>query len=538
MMTITLEGVFMNYNINDIVFLSVQHNCKNSNKWKILRIGADVRIKCLQCGKRILMTRYEFENRVLGIDENKNNICESSSIDNSFSDLKFMDTVILKSEYICKNSNNHLYTSKNNSWVIKGINNYEVELECVVCKQKLKMPRQMLEKIIITDKPFTKKTNNKNSLITPIEDNYDFQKKSLNQILKVNDIITLDHLNCCPNCKKDIFRIMFIPKNPNKSITLICDSCDKAKDTIYYNNQIYDDKLDTDSEKLYNTIGFIDETNLEYVCPNCGYKHSKIIKNIFDQNIQQISCKKCNSTKSFKIERSLLYATIKKLNGININQIYKDHKHPFNSLEHHTNRINIKNKTYSDIFIALQQEKITLKLQLIDSPNNHVTRNHKIQNVKITIPFKRKNENNISILTYICHYCKNCNIYFDFYHSFIEQLHKENLEISNLIAYITLIDENGNNKSNNINAFQTFNSESLLHTLGYKVGHNGKTAKQRQNLLKIIFDQQLLSIAEMKATINHNINLFSKRKEYSIAINDWKKDLNFLNSLIKEHLDD
>ena len=97
-----------------------------------------------------------------------------------------------------------------------------------------------------------------------------------------------------------------------------------------------------------------------------------------------------------------------------------------------------------------------------------------------------------------------------------------------------MIDENGNDKSNNINTFQTFNSESLLHTLGYKVGHNGKTAKQRQYLLKIIYDQQLLSIAEMKATINHNINLFSKRNQYSLAIDDWKKDLLFLNSLIKE----
>lgn len=524
----------MKYAINDIVCLSIQHNCKNSNKWKILRIGADVRIKCLQCGKKILMTRYEFEKRLIEIDENKKDICESSSIDNSFCDLKIMDTVILKSEYICKNSDNHLYSSKTNSWLIKSIYNHVVELECVICKQKLKMPRQMLEKIIITDKPSANKTNNKNPQITPIEDNNDLQKEILNKILKINDIIKLDHLNCCPNCKKDIFKIKFIPRNPNDPITLKCDSCDKAKDTVYFNNQTYDDKSDTDSEKLYNIIGFIDKTNLEYDCPNCGYKHSKVIKNIFNLNIYQISCKKCNSIKKFKIKRNKLYPAIMELNGINIYEIYKNHKRPFNSLDYHTNRINIKNKTYNDISIALQQEKITLKLQLIDSPNNHVTRNHKIQNVKITIPFKRENENNISILTYICHYCENCNIYFDFYHSFIEQLHKENLEISNLITYITLIDENGNDKSNNINTFQTFNSESLLHTLGYKVGHNGKTAKQRQYLLKIIYDQQLLSIAEMKATINHNINLFSKRNQYSLAIDDWKKDLLFLNSLIKE----
>ena len=37
----------MDYQLNDIVEMKKQHPCKKSNQWKIVRMGADIKIKCL-----------------------------------------------------------------------------------------------------------------------------------------------------------------------------------------------------------------------------------------------------------------------------------------------------------------------------------------------------------------------------------------------------------------------------------------------------------------------------------------------------------
>ena len=39
----------MDYQLNDIVEMKKQHPCKKSNQWKIVRMGADIKIKCLGC---------------------------------------------------------------------------------------------------------------------------------------------------------------------------------------------------------------------------------------------------------------------------------------------------------------------------------------------------------------------------------------------------------------------------------------------------------------------------------------------------------
>ena len=39
----------MNYQLNDIVEMKKQHPCKKSNQWKIVRMGADIKVKCLGC---------------------------------------------------------------------------------------------------------------------------------------------------------------------------------------------------------------------------------------------------------------------------------------------------------------------------------------------------------------------------------------------------------------------------------------------------------------------------------------------------------
>ena len=35
----------MDYQLNDIVEMKKQHPCKKSNQWKIVRMGADIKIK-------------------------------------------------------------------------------------------------------------------------------------------------------------------------------------------------------------------------------------------------------------------------------------------------------------------------------------------------------------------------------------------------------------------------------------------------------------------------------------------------------------
>lgn len=51
------------YQLNDIVTMKKEHPC-GSNNWKIIRMGADIRIKCLNCGRSVLMPRSEFERKL------------------------------------------------------------------------------------------------------------------------------------------------------------------------------------------------------------------------------------------------------------------------------------------------------------------------------------------------------------------------------------------------------------------------------------------------------------------------------------------
>ena len=57
------------YDLNDIVEMKKQHPCKKSKYWKIIRMGADIRIKCLGCGTSILFPRSEFEKKLKEVVE-------------------------------------------------------------------------------------------------------------------------------------------------------------------------------------------------------------------------------------------------------------------------------------------------------------------------------------------------------------------------------------------------------------------------------------------------------------------------------------
>ncbi len=51
------------YNLNDKVIMKKKHAC-GSNLWKITRVGVDIKIKCENCGREIMMDRLEFQKKL------------------------------------------------------------------------------------------------------------------------------------------------------------------------------------------------------------------------------------------------------------------------------------------------------------------------------------------------------------------------------------------------------------------------------------------------------------------------------------------
>ena len=49
--------------LGDIVRLRKAHPC-GSDKWEVVRVGADIGLKCLKCQRRVLLERGIFERRL------------------------------------------------------------------------------------------------------------------------------------------------------------------------------------------------------------------------------------------------------------------------------------------------------------------------------------------------------------------------------------------------------------------------------------------------------------------------------------------
>jgi hypothetical protein len=50
-------------NLNDIVRLRKPHPC-GSYEWKIVRLGADIGLECLDCQRRVLLSRRKLARRL------------------------------------------------------------------------------------------------------------------------------------------------------------------------------------------------------------------------------------------------------------------------------------------------------------------------------------------------------------------------------------------------------------------------------------------------------------------------------------------
>ena len=52
--------------LGDTVRLRKAHPC-GGYVWEVVRVGADVRIRCLECDRRVLMSRSELDKRVKAV---------------------------------------------------------------------------------------------------------------------------------------------------------------------------------------------------------------------------------------------------------------------------------------------------------------------------------------------------------------------------------------------------------------------------------------------------------------------------------------
>lgn len=58
-----MEESKLNYTVGTKVIMKKQHPC-GTNLWEITRVGADIKIKCLNCNRSIFIPRIEFNKKL------------------------------------------------------------------------------------------------------------------------------------------------------------------------------------------------------------------------------------------------------------------------------------------------------------------------------------------------------------------------------------------------------------------------------------------------------------------------------------------
>ncbi|BCU53378.1 hypothetical protein ACUW9N_001462 [Staphylococcus auricularis] len=53
----------LNYGLNDIVEMKKPHAC-GKNEFKIIRMGADIRMKCEHCQRSMMIPRQKFDKNI------------------------------------------------------------------------------------------------------------------------------------------------------------------------------------------------------------------------------------------------------------------------------------------------------------------------------------------------------------------------------------------------------------------------------------------------------------------------------------------
>lgn len=57
----------MDVRLNDVIIMKKPHPC-GGNRWTVLRIGMDFRIKCLTCGHEVMRPRRAVEKAIKSLE--------------------------------------------------------------------------------------------------------------------------------------------------------------------------------------------------------------------------------------------------------------------------------------------------------------------------------------------------------------------------------------------------------------------------------------------------------------------------------------
>lgn len=64
------------YELGDLVMMKKPHACQTNN-WEVMRVGMDIRLKCMGCGHMLMMPRRDFEKKM------KKVVTKADSVDQS-----------------------------------------------------------------------------------------------------------------------------------------------------------------------------------------------------------------------------------------------------------------------------------------------------------------------------------------------------------------------------------------------------------------------------------------------------------------------
>ena len=57
----------MEYKLGSIVVMKKEHPCK-TNRFEVVRVDADIKIKCINCGRVVMMSRVEFNKKIKKVE--------------------------------------------------------------------------------------------------------------------------------------------------------------------------------------------------------------------------------------------------------------------------------------------------------------------------------------------------------------------------------------------------------------------------------------------------------------------------------------
>ena len=60
----------MDVRLGDVLTLKKKHPC-GSDRWEVLRIGADFKLRCLGCGREVMGPRQKYEKQIKKLERNE-----------------------------------------------------------------------------------------------------------------------------------------------------------------------------------------------------------------------------------------------------------------------------------------------------------------------------------------------------------------------------------------------------------------------------------------------------------------------------------